>query len=64
MLQKVAMEKINFGESVPGYIGGPKGRPAVIVLQEWWGVTEEIKRQALRISKEGNYRVLIPDLYK
>jgi dienelactone hydrolase len=29
-----------------------------------WGVTEEIKDQAQHLSTVGNYRVLIPDLYK
>lgn len=37
---------------------------AVIVLQEWWGVTEEVKKQASRIANTGNYRCIIPDLYK
>ena len=63
----MTLEKIEFGEEgskVPGYIGGPKGRPAVIVLQEWWGITEEVKRQAEYISEKNNVRVLVPDLYK
>lgn len=58
-----AMEKVSFGEGLPGYEAGPKGAPGVIVLQEWWGVTDIIKDQALMISKEG-FRVLVPDLYK
>jgi len=59
------MEKITFGDAaVPGYERGEKSAPAVIVLQEWWGVTKNITAQAERIASEGGYRVLIPDLYK
>lgn len=60
----MALEKITFSDSIPGWIGGPKGKPAVIVLQEWWGITEEIKRQAQYISEETGSRVLVPDLYR
>eukprot|EP00735_Rhodelphis_limneticus_P001013 TRINITY_DN11559_c0_g1::TRINITY_DN11559_c0_g1_i1::g.21998::m.21998 TRINITY_DN11559_c0_g1::TRINITY_DN11559_c0_g1_i1::g.21998 ORF type:complete len:234 (+),score=74.35,sp/P46209/USF_AQUPY/34.16/2e-29,DLH/PF01738.13/6.7e-48,Abhydrolase_5/PF12695.2/1.2e-09,Abhydrolase_6/PF12697.2/0.00067,Abhydrolase_6/PF12697.2/16,Peptidase_S9/PF00326.16/1.1,Peptidase_S9/PF00326.16/0.0095,BAAT_C/PF08840.6/0.0066,BAAT_C/PF08840.6/6.2,Abhydrolase_3/PF07859.8/1.6,Abhydrolase_3/PF07859.8/0.69,AXE1/PF05448.7/2e+02,AXE1/P len=61
------MEHITFkrtdGSDVPGFVAGPAGAPAVIVLQEWWGITEQIKVQALHVSKEG-FRVLVPDLYR
>ena len=49
---------------VSAYIGGPKGAPAVIVIQEWWGVTDGIKDKASKIADEGGYRVLVPDIYK
>ena len=55
--------EVNFG--APGLIGGAaKGAPAVIVIQEWWGITDIVKAHALKIAKEGGYRVLIPDIYK
>ena len=41
---------------------GKMGTDGVIVLQEWWGVTEEIRAQASRISRQG-YHVVVPDLY-
>ena len=50
-------------EAIPGYIGGPKGSPAVIVIQEWWGVDDGIKAKAEKIASEG-YRVFVPDIYK
>ena len=28
---------ITFGSGLPGYVTGPAGAPAVIVIQEWWG---------------------------
>jgi carboxymethylenebutenolidase len=57
------MEKITFGDSIPGYIVGDAASPAIIVIQEWWGVTDIIKEHALMLCKAG-YRCLVPDLYK
>jgi carboxymethylenebutenolidase len=58
------MEKISFGAAgLPGYIVGPADAPGVVVLQEWWGITDVIKEQAELISKQG-FRCLVPDLYK
>lgn len=49
------MEKVSFGDAgIPGYECGDKAAPGVIVLQEWWGVTENIKKQALFISTKVN----------
>merc|ERR1712232_1419525 len=44
-------------------MSGPVGAPAVVVVQEWWGINEMIKAHALKIAEQG-YRVLVPDLYK
>ncbi|KAG8467431.1 hypothetical protein KFE25_000747 [Diacronema lutheri] len=57
--------RVGFGPSkdVPGFAMGPAGAPAVIVVQEWWGVTEQVLDHAGRIATTG-FRVLIPDLYK
>lgn len=60
---RLSMEKVTFGDGLPGYVCGDPTHPGVVVVQEWWGVTETIQAHALRISKEG-YRVLVPDLYK
>jgi carboxymethylenebutenolidase len=40
--------------------GGP--RPAVIVVQEWWGLNDHIKDVARRLAREG-YIAIAPDLY-
>jgi carboxymethylenebutenolidase len=37
-------------------------RPAIIVIQEWWGLTEHIKDVARRFAAEG-YVAIAPDLY-
>eukprot|EP00842_Homolaphlyctis_polyrhiza_P005688 jgi/Hompol1/611/HPOL_005384-RA len=38
--------------------------PAVIVLQEYWGVDEQIKAHAQRIANQTGAVALVPDLYK
>ena len=48
----------------PVFTTGPIGAPAVIVIQEWWGVNDGILSIAKRISDAGPYRVLVPDIYK
>ena len=58
------MQAVKFGDNIPGYIVGDKGKPAVILIQEWWGVTDGIKEKAVKVAEKGNYRVLVPDLYK
>ncbi len=41
----------------------PTGRfPAIILVQEWWGLTDHIKSVAQRLAQEG-FVVLAPDLY-
>lgn len=58
-------DTVSFGPSpnIIGLVGGRKGAAAVIVVQEWWGLTEQVKEHARMIADEG-YRVLIPDLYR
>jgi len=54
------------GETLTGYWARPAGDgawPAVIVVQEWWGLNEHIKDVTRRIAREG-YVALAPDLYK
>lgn len=54
------------GETLTGYQARPEGDgvyPAVVVLQEWWGLNEHIKDVTRRIANEG-YVALAPDLYK
>jgi len=41
---------------------GPKA-PGVVVIQEWWGVNEQIRGVARDLVQAG-YRALIPDLYR
>ncbi|WP_447598559.1 dienelactone hydrolase family protein [Nitrospira sp. Nam80] len=51
--------------TVKAYLVAPPGkekRPAVIVIQEWWGLTDLIKDVAQRFAREG-YVAIAPDLY-
>jgi carboxymethylenebutenolidase len=54
------------GKSVNGYLAEPPGganAPAMVVIQEWWGLDEEIKGVADKLARSG-YRALVPDLYR
>ena len=56
------MEKVVFGFSdLPGFEIGNRSLPGVIVIQEWWGVTQNIIEIAEQIHAAG-FRCLIPDL--
>ena len=54
------------GQTVQGYLAEPTnttGAPGVVVIQEWWGLDDEVKAVADRLAKAG-YRALVPDLYR
>jgi carboxymethylenebutenolidase len=54
------------GQRVGAYLARPQGAgpfPAVIVIQEWWGLDDHIKDVAERYTREG-YVSLAPDLYR
>ncbi len=51
--------------TAPGYLAVPAEEhgPAIVVLQEWWGVDEHIRSLCDRLAAEGFY-ALAPDLYR
>ena len=54
------------GKTCSGYYTEPAAgaaAPGVVVIQEWWGVNDQIRGVADRLSKAG-YRVVVPDLYR
>jgi carboxymethylenebutenolidase len=54
------------GQIIQGYLAEPKlvaGAAAVVVIQEWWGVNEQIRGVADRLASAG-YIALVPDLYR
>ena len=59
-------ERVNFksnGGTTPGYLARPaQPGPAVIVIQEWWGLVPHIEDVADRFAREG-FVALAPDLY-
>lgn len=54
------------GQTAPGFYAEPDGQPnapGIVVIQEWWGLNDQIKRVGKQWTDAG-YRVLIPDLYR
>jgi carboxymethylenebutenolidase len=53
------------GGECKGYLASAAGdsMPGVVVIQEWWGLNDQIKGVADRLAALG-YRALVPDLYK
>jgi carboxymethylenebutenolidase len=54
------------GRTCPGYLATPEkgsSSPGVVVIQEWWGLNDQIKKTADRFAEVG-YRALVPDLYR
>ncbi len=54
------------GKDVQGYLAEPaktEGAPGLVVLQEWWGVNQQIRGVADRFAEAG-YVALVPDLFR
>jgi carboxymethylenebutenolidase len=54
------------GQEVQGYLAKPEksqGAPAIVVIQEWWGLNDQIRGVADRLARCG-YLALVPDLYR
>jgi carboxymethylenebutenolidase len=52
------------GGRCPAYLAGRgTGGPAVVVIQEWWGLNDQIKRTVDRFAEAG-FRALAPDLFR
>jgi carboxymethylenebutenolidase len=52
------------GDRTRGYLAtAGQGRPGVVVIQEWWGLNDQICGVADRFARAG-YNALAPDLYK
>lgn len=53
------------GKTVQGYLAEPaaSNAPAIVVIQEWWGLKDQIKGVADRLAAAG-YQALVPDLYR
>ena len=64
------MSQITFtrpdGKECPAFYVEPttgSRAPGVVIIQEWWGVNDQIKGVAKKFAAQG-YRALVPDLYR
>jgi carboxymethylenebutenolidase len=58
--------KFGKGDEASGLLVTPEGKgpvPAIVVIQEWWGMNDWVKDQARALAKEG-YVALAVDLYR
>ncbi len=68
--QEIAGEEVVYatvgGKPVKGFLARPKNAkgplPGIIVIQEWWGLNDNIRQMAKRLAGEG-YTALAVDLY-
>ncbi len=54
------------GKTLQGYLAEPAAganAPGLVVIQEWWGLNDQIRGVADRMAAAG-YRALVPDLYR
>ena len=54
------------GNDCKGYYtmpGAGESTSGIVVIQEWWGLNDQIKGVAERLAEAG-YHSLVPDLYK
>ncbi|MBS0373631.1 MAG: dienelactone hydrolase family protein [Proteobacteria bacterium] len=53
------------GAMLEGYLAEPAtgAGPGIVVIQEWWGLNDQIRGVADRFAARG-YRALVPDLYR
>jgi carboxymethylenebutenolidase len=64
-IREILVEYPSDKVTMRAYVAAPQTkerRPAVIVIQEWWGLTGHIKDVAKRYAAEG-YVAIAPDLY-
>jgi carboxymethylenebutenolidase len=53
-------------KTLQGYLAKPEnsqGAPGIVVIQEWWGLNNQIRGVADRLARCG-YVALVPDLYR
>jgi carboxymethylenebutenolidase len=63
MGQMIDFERPDGGRT-RGYLAGAgAGRPGIVVIQEWWGLNDQICGVADRFARAG-YNALAPDLYQ
>jgi carboxymethylenebutenolidase len=57
--------RVQFQSGTTAFVFWPAGRdsaPGMVVVHEWWGLNDQIRSVARRLSQEG-YIAVVPDLY-
>jgi Dienelactone hydrolase and related enzymes len=67
-MSRLAEQMIDYprpdGQTCRGFhVQAAETGPAVVVIQEWWGLNDQIKGVARRLAAAG-YTALVPDLYR
>src|ERR1044072_3707641 len=66
MTERTVTYKRPDGKEGSGFFAEPEsgeGAPGVVVIQEWWGLNDQIRGVARRLAAAG-FRALVPDLYR
>ena len=64
MASNVTIESTNEIGSFPGVFWDKGTNCGLVVVHEWWGLTDTIKKQATLIANRCNISVLAPDLFR
>lgn len=67
LVEKVSFASENAKGECPGvFVKGKDSSSSrgLIVLQEWWGMNQQIQDQAKEIAEKGDFVALVPDLYR
>ena len=63
-MMSVTIDSMNEAGDFSGVFWNKGTKCALIVVHEWWGLTETIKKQATLIADKCNISVLAPDLFR
>ena len=65
-MSKVSVPSENAAGACPAVLAGDvsKTKRGVVVLQEWWGLNQQIQDEAKQLSDEGSFVTIVPDLYR
>ena len=66
MSKPISFDTENALGTCPGMLAGEVGdsKQGLVVIQEWWGMNEQIQQEAREIADQGSFVTLVPDLYR
>ena len=65
-MSKISIPSKNAAGACPAVMAGDlsKTKRGLVVLQEWWGMNQQILDEAKHLSEEGSFVNVVPDLYR